>query len=145
MTLLTKADILEGIENIQLKQIKALNNKELWLRPLSSAELDEINYIELEGIGTLEQSAKSRDANVANAAITQSNKFNVLNVTKASDNAEYILIEKSLDNKKYQEDPWKLDDIKKFPKPAIKELVKIVNNISGVEVTTQDIKKFPED
>lgn len=144
MALITKSDILEGIYKVEKKKIKALDG-ELYLRPLSAAELDEISYIEAEGMGNFEQNSRSKGRNLNQADLTQTSKFNMLKVTKATDAARYKKIELSLDNPKNQADPWTIDEIKKFPMPAIEELEKIINEMSGVEVTSNDVKQFLAD
>ena len=144
MTLITKSDILKGKQNLTRRKIVSMNDGELWLRPLTSAELDELNYIEAEGMGNLEQNSRSKSTNMDNANLTQTNKLNVLRVTKASDKAKYEKIRMSLDNPKYEDDPWETEDIKGFSKPAIQEITSIIDEISGVDVTEYDIKQFPE-
>ena len=119
-------------------------NGELWLRPLTSAELDELNYIEAEGMGNFEQNSRSKSSNLSNANLTQTNKFNVLKLTKASDIAKYEKIRLSLDNEKYAQDPWETEEIQQFSRPAINQLIEIIDEISGVNVTEHDIKQFPE-
>ena len=55
MTVLTKADILMGVDSPKKILIEALGG-ELWLRPLSSAEANEILNIEAQGYGTFNAS-----------------------------------------------------------------------------------------
>ena len=143
MTLITKSDILKGSKKIVKRNIPAMDG-ELWLRPLTSSELDELNYIEAEGMGNFEQNSRSKSSNLSNANLTQTNKINVLKVTKASDKAKYEKIRLSLDNEKYSDDPWETEDIQQFSRPAINQLIDIIDEISGVNVTKHDIKQFPE-
>lgn len=144
MAVIKKSDILLGINKVEKVHIETLNG-ELYLRPLSSAELDEINYIEAEGMGNFEQNTRSKTRTIGNADLTQTNKFNILKVTKASDKAKYTMIEKSLDNPKYEDDPWELEDIKQLPRPAIDEIHTKIQELSGVDITERDVKQFPED
>ena len=65
MTILTKADILQGIDTPKKIKITSLNG-ELWLRPLSSAEVNEILNIEAQGYGTFDAS-NNRGQTMANA------------------------------------------------------------------------------
>ena len=139
MAILTKSDILRGIQNIQKVRIESLNG-EIYLRPLSSAELDEINYMEAEGMGIIEQSNKG--ASLQNAS--QSSKMNVLKLTKATDNAKYELIRLSINNEKNSE-VWELEDIKQLPRDAVKELQEKIKEISKWDVTDADVKQFLED
>ena len=55
MTVLRKADILMGVDSPKKIEIEALGG-ELWLRPLSSAEANEILNIEAQGYGTFNAS-----------------------------------------------------------------------------------------
>ena len=139
MAILTKSDILKGINNVQKVKIESLGG-EIYLRPLSSVELDEINYIEAEGMGLIEQS--SRGTAIRNS--TQTSKMNVLKLTKASNRAKYEMIKLSLDNPKNTE-AWEIEDIQMLPKDAVEELHKKVQEISYVEITEVDVKQFPED
>jgi len=144
MAILKKSDILQGINAVQRITIDSLGG-EMWLRPLSSAELDEINYIEAEGMGNFEQNNRAKSRNLENSKLTQTNKFNVLKLTKATDKAKYEMIYKSLDNPKNEDDPWTLEEIKSLGPKAIDELHKEVQKLSGLEITESDVKQFPED
>ena len=144
MAILKKSDILKGINAVQRITIDSLGG-EMWLRPLSSAELDEINYIEAEGMGNFEQNNRAKSRNLENSKLTQTNKFNVLKLTKATDKAKYEMIYKSLDNPKNEDDPWTLEEIKSLGPQAIDELHKEVQKLSGLEITESDVKQFPED
>ena len=139
MAVLTKSSILKGIKEVKSVTIDSLDG-ELWIRPLSSAELDEINCIEAEGLGNIEQNMKSQ----RNKA-TQTTKINVLKVTQASNNAKYELIRLGLDNPKNESDPWTLEEIKELPINATDELEQKIKEISGVDVTKSDVKQFPND
>ena len=55
MAILNKSDILLGIDSPRKVKIETLNG-EIWLRPLSSAEVNEILNIEAEGLGTFQAS-----------------------------------------------------------------------------------------
>ena len=137
MAILNKSDILKGINNIQKVHIESLGG-ELYLRPLSSAELDEINCIEAEGLGTMEQNIKGARLNNT----VQSSKINVLKVTQASNKAKYEMIKKSLDNPKNTEQ-WETEEIQQLPKDAVDELYTKVQEVSKVEITEVDVKNFP--
>lgn len=143
MVELTKKDILNGIDKPERHEIKSLNG-ELWLRKLSSSELDEINHIELKGFGKIEQSSRGKTNNPSEELL-QVNKTNVLEVIKGQDQAKYEIVYKSLNNKKYEDDPFKLQDIKKFSSEAINEISAIVKDISGYNLTPGAVKRFPQD
>ena len=144
MVTLTKSSILEGIHKPQSITIESLDG-ELWLRPLSSAELDEASYIEAKGLGNVEQNTRSRTSNLENANVNQNNKLNVEKVTKAQDEAKYQIIFLSLYNSKNESDPWTLEEIKELPINATDEIAEKVREISGVNVTKNDVKRFPGD
>lgn len=139
MATLTKSSILKGINKIESVTIDSLDG-ELWLRPLSSAELDEINCIEAEGLGNIEQNMKGQRINKA----TQTTKLNVLKVTQASNKAKYELIRLSLDNPKNTEE-WSIEEIQQLPINVTDEIEQKVREISGVDVTKRDVKNFPSD
>lgn len=143
MAIIRKSDVVLGINNVEKVKIESLNG-EMYLRPLSSAELDEINYIEAEGMGNLEQNNRTRQQSMKNSELTQTNKLNVLKLTKASDKAKYMMIEKGLDNPKYQDDPWEIEDIKQLPRNAVNEIHRKIQILSGLDVTENDVKNFPE-
>ena len=140
MAILTKSSILKGIKDVQQVTIESLGG-ELWLRPLSSAELDEISLIEAEGLGNVEQNIKGQRA----SNTSQTTKLNVLRITKAQDEAKYQTIFKSLDNPKNESDPWTLEEIQALPINATDELYKKVRELSGVDVTKRDVKQFLSD
>jgi len=144
MAILKKSDILQGIKKVERVHIESLGG-EMWLRPLSSAELDEINYIEAEGMGNFEQNNRAKSRNLENSKLTQTNKFNVLKLTKATDKAKYEMIYKSLDNPKNEDDPWTLEEIKSLGQKSIDEIHKEVQKLSGLDITESDVKQFPED
>lgn len=140
MAILTKSSILKGIKEVKSVTIDALDG-ELWLRPLTSAELDEINCIEAEGLGNIEQNVNAQRRNRA----TQTTKLNALKVTRASNNAKYELIRLGLDNPKNESDPWTIEEIKELPIDATDELEQKIQELSGVDVTKSDVKNFPND
>ena len=135
MTILTKSSILQGINTPKKIKIESLNG-ELWLRPLSSAEVDEILHIEAEGYGTFNAS-NNRGQTMADA------KMNLAKMQEKQAEAKYIAIHKSINNDKNNDD-WELDEIKQFPHDAVQEIYDQVMELSGAEVTVVDVKNFPE-
>ena len=135
MTLLTKSDILQGINDPKKVEIKSLNG-ELWLRPLSSAEIDEITNIEAQGYGTFNASSRQKNT-------VAEGKMNLPKMQEKSNEAKYTAIHKSINNDKYDEE-WTLTELKQFNKKAINEIYEKVMDLSGVEVTKGDVKQFPE-
>ena len=136
MTILTKADILQGIDTPKKIKITSLNG-ELWLRPLSSAEVNGILNIEAQGYGTFDAS-NNRGQTMANA------KMNLAKMQEKQTEAKYLAIHKSINNPK-NNDEWELTDIKQLPNDAVNEIHKHIMDLSGVEVTVDDVKRFPEE
>lgn len=135
MAILTKSDILQGINDPKKVEIESLNG-ELWLRPLSSAEIDEITNIEAQGYGTFNASSRQKNT-------VAEGKMNLPKMQEKSNEAKYTAIHKSINNDKYDEE-WTLTELKQFNKKAINEIYEKVMDLSGVEVTEGDVKNFPE-
>lgn len=132
--ILNKSDILQGINNPKKIEIEALNG-ELWLRPLSSAEINEILQVEAQGYGTFNASSKQ-------SATLAEGKMNIVKMQEKSAEAKYLAIHKSINNPK-NNDEWELQELKLLGKNAIDEIYNKVMEISGVEVTEGDVKRFP--
>jgi hypothetical protein len=135
MSILSKSEILQGIDNPQKIQITALNG-ELWLRPLSSAEVNEVQNIEAQGYGTFNATNRQNQT-------TTDGKMNLAKMQEKTAEAKYIAIHKSINNPK-NKDPWEIDEIKQFKSDAINEIYDHVMKLSGVEITEADVKQFPE-
>lgn len=142
MALLKKSDILKGINDPEKITINALDG-ELWLRPLSNSELDEIDKIESKGMESYKTTSKSRGR--VQGETVANGEINVYKATVNSAKARTRKIEMSLDNPKNQDDPWTEDDINQLKRDAIEELIEKIDALSGVGVTEGDIDKFPED
>lgn len=137
MGVLSKLDILNGINNIQKVEIESLGG-EIYLRPLSESELQDLEMIESKALGVYESSQKGR-----RDAITKG-KINVAKATEASNTAKIQKIFLSINNDKSPEE-WSEEEIGQLSRKTINELIDKINEISGVEVTTGDVDKFPED
>ena len=135
MTVLTKSDILQGIDNPKKIKIEALNG-ELWLRPLSSAEVNEILNIEAQGYGTF-NATNNRGQTMTDG------KMNLPKLQEKQAEAKYLAIHKSINNPK--NDEWTIDELKQFRSNAINEIYDHIMKISGVDTTERDVKEFPED
>ena len=135
MSILSKSEILQGIDNPQKIQITALNG-ELWLRPLSSAEVNEVQHIEAQGYGTFNATNRQNQT-------TTDGKMNLAKMQEKTAEAKYIAIHKSINNPK-NKDAWEIDEIKQFKSDAINEIYDHVMKLSGVEITEADVKQFPE-
>lgn len=133
MAILTKANILKGIDDPKKKKIQALDG-ELWFRPLSSAEVDEVMYIEAEGLGTINASI--------NKGQKADTKMNLAKMQEKASEAKYHAIFLSINNPKAK-DEWDIDEIMRLPADGITEMYDVIMEISGAEVTTADVKNFP--
>lgn len=135
MALLKKSDILLGIDDPRQVTINSLGG-EIYLRPLSSSEINKITSIEAEGYGSFE-------ANTRNRKTDASGKMNLKKMNEATAKAQYEAIRLSINNPKNEE--WALEEIQSLHKDAITELYDNIMEISGVNTTEADMKKFPED
>ena len=136
MALLTKSDILKGIDDPKEFTIESLGG-EIYLRPLSSAELNEVTDIEAEGYGNFEATSKGR----RNPDTT--GKMNLKKMNQATAKAKYHALYLSMNNPK--NDEWSLEEIKQLHGDQIDEIYENVMKLSGAETREQDIKNFPED
>lgn len=142
MAVLKKSQILEGIKDPKKITIEALNG-ELWLRPLSNAELDEIDRIEAKGMESYETNSKSR-GRIQGETIAKG-KINVHLATVNGAKARDRKIEMSLDNEKNADDPWTIEEIGELSRDAVNEIVEAIDQLSGLDVTKGDIDQFPEE
>ena len=145
MALLKKQDILSGVDTPEKVEIKTLNG-ELWLRPLSSFELSEVEEIEAKAIGEMEtnETAQRAGRTIGRSETVSRGKINLARANKASMNARVTMVHMSLDNPKNSDDPWSEDDIRQLKRDAFNEIVDHVRRLSGAEITTADIESFPE-
>lgn len=135
MAILTKSKILQGIKEIKKIQLTTIDG-EIYLRPLSSAEVNEIINIEAEGYGNFEASNQNNRSQAKG-------KMNLAKMQQKQNEAQYEAIHKSINNERNQ-DEWSIEDIQKLPKNTITELYDKIMEISGADVTESDVKQFPE-
>ena len=135
MAILTKASILQGIDTPVKVEIKTLQG-EIWLRPLSSAEVNEVVNIEAQGMGTF-------NASNIRGQTSADGKMNLAKMQEKQNEAHYIAIHKSINNPK-NNDEWTIQELQQLPADAINEMYDQVMKISGAEITTNDVKSFPE-
>ena len=136
MAILNKSDILLGIDSPRKVKIETLNG-ELWLRPLSSAEVNEVLQIEAEGLGTFNASSNRGGQTKTDG------KMNLAKMQEKQNEAKYVAIHKSINNDKGDE--WTLEELKQLPLDAVNEIYDQVMKISGAEVSTADVERFPQD
>ena len=135
MAILKKSDILLGIDDPRKITIESLGG-EVYLRPLSSNEVNEIVNIESRGFGLFD--AKTRGKNADATA-----KLNLAKVNEAAAESKYQAILLSINNPK--NDEWSLEELHTLHSDQIEELYESVMRISGVETTEADVKRFLED
>ena len=133
---LKKSDVLLGIDDPRLVMIDSLGG-ELYLRPLSSAEINKIVSIEAKGYGQFEASNNNRQT------LTKGN-MDLAKMNDATAKAQYEAIHLSINND-LNEDDWKIEEIRRLPTNVIKELYENIMQISGAETTESDVKNFPEE
>ena len=135
MAVLKKTDILSGIDDPRKVLIESLGG-EIYLRPLSSNEMNRVVDIEAEGYGTFDAKAKGRDADAAA-------KMNLVKMNKATAKAKYEAINISINNDKNEE--WTMEEIQQLHSDQVDELYEKIMEISGASTTEKDVKRFPED
>lgn len=136
MAILKKSDILLGIDEPRKIMIETLGG-EIYLRPLSSSEINKVVNIEAEGYGSFEATTKGRKNPDATG------KMNLAKMNEATAKAQYEAIYLSINNDK-NEDSWTKEEIEKLKKDTIEEMYEHIMNISGANTTDADVKKFPE-
>lgn len=134
MAVLKKSDILLGIDDPREITINSLGG-EIYLRPLSSNEINKVTNIEAEGYGSFEATTRKKSADA-------SGKMNLKKMNEALAEAQYEAIYLSINNPK--NDEWSKDEIKALKTDAITELYDKIMEISGANTTEADIKRFPE-
>ncbi len=134
---LTKNEILKGINNIQKINIKSLGG-EVYLRPLSETELKEVEMVEAKGMGVFESTQKGR------REAMNKGKIDLVKATDATYNSKLTKIQLSINNDK-NPDKWTLDEIGELPRNAINELIEKIDELSGIETTKQEVDTFPEE
>lgn len=134
MAVLKKTDILSGIDDPRKILIESLGG-EIYLRPLSSNEMNKVVDIEAEGYGSFDARAKGRDADAAA-------KMNLVKMNKATAKAKYEAIHISINNDKNEE--WTLEEIHQLRSDQVDELYDKIMEISGASTTEKDVKRFPE-
>ena len=136
MTILKKSDILLGIDDPRKVTIESLGG-EIYLRPLSSAEVNKVVEIEAEGFGNFEASNLNRKTSATG-------KLNLKKMNEATAKAQYEAIFLSINNDKNSEE-WSKEELQSLRKDAVTELYEKVMEISGANTTENDVKNFPED
>jgi hypothetical protein len=145
------SDIVDGTSKEEKYMIKSLNG-EVWLRPLSQAEINEISEIEAAAIGTFETNEKSNNsrnrAKNIRSQLESKGKLSVLKTTQAQNQAKIKAVAYSLDNSKYAEEKELIneEELLKAPSNVIEEIYEKVQEISGLNNTEleSDVEEFPQ-
>ena len=135
MAILKKSDILLGIDDPRPITIESLGG-EVYLRPLSSSEVNEIVNIEAKGYGVFDAKTRGKTADA-------SGKMNLAKLNEAEAESKYQAIYLSINNPKGDE--WTLEELQALHSDQIDELYENVMRISGAGTTEEDVKRFPED
>ena len=134
MAILKKSDILLGIDDPRKITIETLGG-EVYLRPLSSSEVNEVVSIESKGYGVFDAKTRGKNADATG-------KVNLAKVNEAAAESKYQAIFLSINNPKNEE--WTMEELQKLHSDQIDELYESVMRISGAEITEADVKRFPE-
>ena len=145
------SDIVDGTNKEEKYMIKSLNG-EVWLRPLSQKEINEISEIEAAAIGTFETNEKSNNsrnrARNIRSQLESKGKLSVLKTTQAQNQAKIKAVAYSLDNSKYAEEKELIneEELLKAPSNVIEEIYEKVQEISGLNNTEleSDVEEFPQ-
>ena len=133
--ILNKANILQGTKQIQKIKLETLQG-EIYLKPLTSAEVNEILQIEAQGYG------KFKATNNNKTPLAQG-EMDLAKMQKATAEAHYEAIHKSINNEK-NPDEWTIEELQQLPQNTIDEIYEQVMDISGANITEADINQFPE-
>ena len=143
------SDIVDGTSKEEKYMIKSLNG-EVWLRPLTQKEINEISEIEAAAIGTFETNEKSnnrssRSRNIK-SQLESKGKLSVLKTTQAQNQAKIKAGAYSLDKSEYEDEKFDEETLLKAPSAVIEEIYEKVQEISGLNNTEleSDVEEFPQ-
>lgn len=147
MAILKKSDILKGIENVEKVTVEELGG-EIYLRPLSQAEVNDVGEIEAAAMGTFETNEKSRRTKRqknTSSDVSSTGKVNLAKTTKANNAAKVRTVALSLNNSKYPEG-WDEEEVAQIPAKSFKIMYEKVREISGMddEDLDDEVEDFPE-
>lgn len=145
MAVVKKSDILNGIRKIEKVKLEALDGDEMYLRPLSQAEINEVDEIEAKAMGTFEtnETAQRGRRQKPKSVVESRGKINLELQQKAQHQAKTRAIYLSLDNdRNVGEEAWSETDIEQMPHRLFEELFVNVRRLSGIEVSDDDVDTF---
>ena len=150
---LTKSQILNGINDVKIVPIKSLkdiyDDNEVALRPLSNGEWNKIEEIQNEAIGEYRTTERAKQASRRTRVQSQMEAQATINVKEtgqADAKAKIEAVFLSLDNDYYsKEEKFTREDIKNMGRGVFNEIYDQVRSISGLEDDIEeDVKDFPE-
>lgn len=145
---LTKAQILNGIENYEEVFIKSLDDT-VALRPLSNGEWNRIEEIQNAALGEYTTTEKAKNSNRRKRIQSQMEaqaKINVKETSKAEAQAKIEAVYLSLDNDHYKDDKFTRKEIENMGRGVFNEIYDQVRILSGLEDDNleNEVKDFPE-
>lgn len=145
---LTKSQILNGVNKIERIYIKKLGDK-VALRPLSNGEWNEIEAIQNEAIGeytTTERAKQATRRQKIQSQMEAQAKINIKETNKAEAEAKLEAVYLSLNNDVYKDDPFTREEVDGMKRGVVDEIYKNVRIISGLEDDDleKEVKDFPE-
>ena len=139
---LTKSQILQGKNAVEAVKIESLGD-EVYLRPLTVSEINDLEEIEATAMGTFEATETSSRRQRSQAQTK--GKINLAKTTKASAEMKRKAVLLSLNNEK-NVDEWTEEDVKGIPGKAFDEIYEAVKKISGIkEANSDEIEDFHQD
>lgn len=145
---LTKSQILNGVNKIERIYIKKLGDK-VALRPLSNGEWNEIEAIQNEAIGeytTTERAKQATRRQKIQSQMEAQAKINIKETNKAEAEAKLEAVYLSLNNDVYKDDPFTREEVDGMKRGVVDEIYEKVRILSGLEDDDleKEVKDFPE-
>jgi len=108
-----------------------------------------IEDIEAKAYGIFETSETAqrkgvRDRQMASEMFTKG-KVNIAKMSQAAYRGKVESLYLSLNNNHPESEKWEKEDIEKLPGKVFDEIFDKIRDMSGVDITEEEIKTFPED
>lgn len=146
---ITKEQVLQNVDKPELVFIEALEG-EIPLRPLSKTELMMVEKIEAKAYGVFETNETAHQKGIRKKKTTKSElqtkgKINLEKQTEASFKGKVAAIHLSINNNHPDAENWDKSEIERMPGKVFDEIFEKVQELSGIDVTEEDVDTFPED
>lgn len=146
---ITKEQILNSVDKPELVYIEALND-EIPLRPLSKTELIQVEKIESKAYGIFETSETAhrkgmRQNKQVNSEVNTKGKVDLAKQSEASFKGKVAAIHLSINNDHVEAENWDKNEIERMPGKVFDEIFEKVQELSGIDITEDDVDQFPED